>query len=55
MYYTHTMHTYKAYKQCAVEERTMYDGSFDEIMLLPERLDDSVPNKSRVSLILSSL
>ena len=27
----------------------MYDGSFDEIMLLPERLDDSVPNKSRVS------
>ena len=27
----------------------MYDGSFDEIMLLPERLDDPVPNKSRVS------
>lgn len=37
-------------KQCAVMERSMHDGSFDEIMLLPERLDDLVPNKSRVSL-----
>ena len=33
----------------------MYDGSFDDIMLVPERLDDSLPNRSRVSLILSSL
>ena len=28
----------------------MYDGSFDDIMLVPERLDDSLPNRSRVSL-----
>ncbi|CAN0032797.1 unnamed protein product [Laminaria digitata] len=34
--------------ECGVTERTLYDGSFDEVMLLPERLDDDVPNKSRV-------
>eukprot|EP00904_Undaria_pinnatifida_P007378 jgi/Undpi1/3770/HiC_scaffold_16.g07139.m1 len=34
--------------QCQVKDRVMYDGSFDDIMLLPERLDDSVPRKSRV-------
>eukprot|EP00904_Undaria_pinnatifida_P007383 jgi/Undpi1/3775/HiC_scaffold_16.g07144.m1 len=34
--------------QCQVKDRVMYDGSFDEIMLLQERLDDSVPRKSRV-------
>ncbi|CAM9134572.1 unnamed protein product [Laminaria digitata] len=39
--------------QCAVQERAMYDGSFDETMLLPERLDDRVPNKPRVSLFMS--
>ena len=50
-----TLCAYTAYKQCGVTERTLYDGSFDEVMLLPERLDDDVPNKSRVSLGTSPL
>ena len=54
-YILRAYNAYNAYKQCAVMERTMDDGSFGDVMLLPERLDGAVPDKSRVSLILSSL